>query len=245
MKSCEIYRELNQKYGLNINTIRNWIAAIKSDDREYAKKHVGHRYMNYWYEIKSRISSEPEKQVHLKSQTTNDVRKSECLEYICESVREKKRYCEILKGIQQKYGSEVFVRGTVGNWISSIKSSNRNKALRSLGRSWMSYWNAIHHRSGTSKHNNLNRIVPKKQETTARRSSRIRKVKSEMIEVKSERIDEFDRHLSSSMESSHGSSSRVAEARKVPEKILGMVKLNGRDYFLIKSKGFFKDNLGI
>lgn len=252
MKSCEIYRELNQKFGLNINTLRNWIAAIKSEDSEYAKKHLGSQYMNHWYENKSRrdrrISNEPEKpnkKAHLRKQKTNLVRKSECLEYICERVRERKRFTEILKGIQEKYGSEDFVRGTIETWISSIKSSNRDRALRSLGRSWVSYWDAIHHhRGGRSQHANLKRNVPQKQETTARRSSRIRQVKSDNIEIKSELI-EFDSHASSSMEESHRRLFKKFEPKKVPEKILGMVKLNGRDYFLIKSKGFFKDNLGI
>lgn len=167
--TLEIVLDLKQKFGskcITESTIRNWVAALKSPDRNYAKRNLGIDWLWHWDDLnrpKTNDESAPRRRSNSSSYSkrksghipsTKRVKssyepnlKKEYFEHICECLRANKRTGEIIKELQARHRYECVSVSTIAGWIATLKSQqSRDQAVRTLGPKWIVYWDVMNNR---------------------------------------------------------------------------------------------------
>lgn len=158
--------------------------------------------------------------------------KKACLKYIGECLKQNKRNCEILKDVRERFGSYRSGKKTIQNWISAVKSTDRNASERKLGTRWMHYWDALHSDSRESDQTASSIKDDSESSATEARSTMTNDREfSDIIEIK------YEPDLIKP--------NPVSSTKREPHSILGQATLNGQAYFMVKWNGRYKDELGM
>lgn len=178
----------------------------------------------------------------------NKTTKIAYLNYISEGIRHNKRFSEIVKDVQERFGSTCFAKNTIPQWVAALKTSKRKVAERQLGSSWMHYWYALHSDSDDESIR-VESIQTARSFTDEAGLSMADEENDELpdvIEIKQEPAEEFLRLPSKNNRASliePDSTSQILKRK--PRRILGKATLNGQTYFMVKWKGSYEEELGM
>lgn len=192
--------------------------------------------------------------------------KSEYLEFISESLMKNKQTSEIINDLHERYGSECVTKGTLTNWISRLKCSDRRRVEQYLGIEYIIYWDKMNNatklnQEESSREDNTNNNYASDDLMREERASleAITPTASSLGDSSSSAgsvmtTEEVDNDLPEIIEIDSDDEyanvkppvrGKLIESHKVPESILGKATLNGQTYFMIKWKGPYEDELGL